>query len=213
MMRYKAVLWDMDGTLIDSEPVAVEALRRAMAEAGLPDVPGLHDLVVGRAADDIHAWFVRDFGLDLDPVTWELAKLHHHFAAADRLVGFADALAAFAAIEAAGTGQAIVSNSDRTIVDRQLGLVGLTRPGRISVARNDLRKGKPDPEGYLRAAWLLEADPAECLVIEDSHSGAAAGLAAGMRTLIVPHATLAPPPGTEPLAAMADLPRIVAGTL
>ena len=211
-MRYKAVLWDMDGTLIDSEPVAVEALRRAMAEAGLPEVPDLHEQVVGRAADDIYDWFVRDFGLSLDPVAWEWRKYRHHVAAADRLAGFPAALAAFRGLDALGVGQAIVSNSDRAIVDRQLAIVGLTRPGRISVSRNDVRRGKPDPEGYLRAAWLLSADPADCLVIEDSRSGAAAGRAAGMRTLIVPHTMFPPPPGTEALPDMASLARLVRGT-
>ncbi len=90
-------------------------------------------------------------------------------------------------------------------MDRQLGLVGLTRPGSITVARNDVRRGKPDPEGYLRAAWLLEMAPADCIVVEDSPSGAAAGLAAGMVTLFVPHSTLPAPAGTHRLDEMADL--------
>ena len=79
------------------------------------------------------------------------------------------------------------------------------------MSRNDVRIGKPDPEGYLRAAWLLNAAPAECLVVEDSLSGAAAGLAAGMRTAFVSHATVEAPAGTIPLAAMQDLVHIVIG--
>jgi beta-phosphoglucomutase-like phosphatase (HAD superfamily) len=212
MTRAKAVLWDMDGTLVDSEPLAVEALRLAMAEAGLPPLPDLHDRVVGRAADDLYRWFVTDFGLSLDPLTWERRKHHHYFlAAASGLRGFAAALACWQRLDLAGVAQAVVSNSDRAIVDVNLRAVGLARPGLITVSRNDLRRGKPDPEGYLRAAWLLQVAPADCLVIEDSDSGAAAGLASGIRTLFVPHATGPVPAGATRLAEMAELDVLVAG--
>lgn len=204
MTRPKAVLWDMDGTLIDSEHVAVDALRAALAEVGIPEIPDLHDRVVGRSADELYRWFVTDFGLTLDPVAWERRKHHHHLAAADHIVGFPEALAVFHTLEANGVQQAIVSNSDRVIVDFQLRRVGLSRPGLITVARNDVREGKPKPEGYLRAAWLLDHDPADCLVMEDSPSGVAAGLAAGMPTWIVPHAP-ATVSGPLRLALMTDV--------
>lgn len=211
MKPIRAVLWDMDGTIVDSEHIAVEALRRAMQENGLPDLPDLYDRVVGKAADVVYRSFVEEFGLRLDPVSWELRKHHHHFAAADAIHPFPEAITAFRKFERAGIGQAVVSNSDRAIVDVQLRLAGLSRPGLITVSRNDVRIGKPDPEGYLRAAWLLNAAPAECLVVEDSLSGAAAGLAAGMRTAFVSHATVEAPAGTIPLAAMQDLVHIVFG--
>lgn len=201
----KAVLWDMDGTLIDSEHVAVDALYAALAEAGIRPIPNLLDQVVGRSADDLYRWFVADFGLTLDPVAWERRKHHHHFAAAERLVAFPEALDLFQRFDAAGVPQAIVTNSDRLIVDTQLRLVSLARPGLTTVARNDVRLGKPDPEGYLRAAWLLKRDPADCIVLEDSPSGVAAGVAAGMTVRIVPHAP-AKVTGAPRLGRMGDLP-------
>lgn len=205
MTKSKAVLWDMDGTLIDSEHVAVDALHAALAEAGIPPIPNLLDQVVGRSADDLYRWFVADFGLTLDPVAWERRKHHHHFAAAERLVAFPEAFDLFQRFEAAGVPQAIVTNSDRLIVDTQLRLVSLARPGLTTVSRNDVRLGKPDPEGYLRAAWLLKRDPADCIVLEDSPSGIAAGLAAGMAVRIVPHAP-AKVTGAPRLSRMGDLP-------
>ncbi len=211
MTRIKAVLWDMDGTLVDSEPLAVEALHRAMTEAGLEVPPDLHDRVVGRAADDLYRWFVADFGLQMDPVAWERRKHHHYFLTAAKLRGFPEAIACWHRLDLAGVAQAVVSNSDRAIVDVNLRAVGLARPGLITVARNDLRRGKPDPEGYLRAAWLLEAGIADCLVIEDSSSGAAAGLASGIRTLFVPHTTMSAPAGVTQLADMAELDALIAG--
>jgi len=78
---------------------------------------------------------------------------------------------------------AIVSNSDRMLVDANLRAAGLQVPGLVSVARNDVRFGKPRPEPYLRAAWLLGVDPSDCIVVEDSVPGARAGLAAGMTVI------------------------------
>ena len=208
MTHPKAVLWDMDGTLIDSEHVAIDALRAALDEAGVPPIPDLHDQVVGRSADELYRWFVSDFGLTFDSVSWEERKHRLHFAASARIAAFPAALEAFRELAAIGVPQAIVTNSDRLIVDAQLRLVGISRPGLLTVSRNDVRAGKPAPEGYLRAAWLLNCDPAACLVIEDSPSGVAAGLAAGMEVRIVPHAPAAVT-GAPRLASMQDLVRLV----
>jgi beta-phosphoglucomutase-like phosphatase (HAD superfamily) len=211
MKPVRAVLWDMDGTLIDSEHIAVEALRRAMLENGLPDLPDLYQRVVGRAADAVYRNLVEEFGLRLDAVSWEQLKHNHHFAAGNAIHPFCDALNVFRDFERVGLSQAVVSNSDRAIVDMQLRLAGLGRPGMITVSRNDVRTGKPDPEGYLRAAWLLMVEPDECIVVEDSPSGAAAGLAAGMRTAFVSHATVSAPLGVIQLKTMSDLTRMVLG--
>ncbi len=85
-----------------------------------------------------------------------------------------------------GVVQAVVSNSDRLIVDANLGAVGIVEPGFKTVSRNDVAEGKPHPEPFLRAAWLTGIDPADTVVMEDSFTGARAGLAAGMRTIFWP---------------------------
>ncbi len=201
----KAVLWDMDGTLVDSEDIAVEALGYAMKEAGLLPPPGLKESVVGRSADEIYAIIVRDFGLKADPLEWERRKHHHYFLAAKRLRGYDDAVETWHRFSAAGISQAVVSNSDRAIVDVNLRAAGLVRPGLVTVARNDVLFGKPHPDGYFRAAYLLGVEPHECLIVEDSSSGAAAALAAGIETVFVPHSHTAPPEGVRWLSSMAEL--------
>ncbi|WP_018325454.1 HAD family hydrolase [Rhizobium giardinii] len=201
----KAVLWDMDGTLVDSEDIAVEALGCAMEEAGLLPPPDLKERVVGRSADEIYDIIVRDFGLEADPLVWERRKHHHYFRASERLRGYDDAVETWHRLAAAGMGQAVVSNSDRAIVDVNLRAAGLVRPGLVTVARNDVRLGKPHPEGYFRAAYLLGVEPSECLIVEDSGSGAAAALAAGIETVFVPHSHSAPPEGVFWLSSMAEL--------
>ena len=88
-----------------------------------------------------------------------------------------------------------MSNSDRLIVDANLRAVGIRIAGMKTVSRNDVREGKPHPEPFLRAAWLTGVDPAEAVVMEDSFTGATAGLAAGMKTMFWPEKPMAGPPG------------------
>ncbi len=185
----KAVLWDMDGTLLDSEPTALRALAAALADNGIGPIADLDAHVLGRAADAIHRWLAQVHGLSEDPLAWESRKHRHHLANLSELKPFPDALRIFQTLASQGVPQAVVSNSDRLIMDAQLRHIGLARPGQVTVSRNDVRQGKPDPEGYLRAAWLLRCEPQDCLVIEDSSSGIAAGKAAGMTTCAVPGAS------------------------
>ena len=201
----KAVLWDMDGTLVDSEDIAVEALGLAMKEAGLAPTKDLKDRVVGRSADEIYRHLVEAFGLRADPAEWERRKHHYYFAAIEALRGFDDAISTWRRLDEAGLRQAIVSNSDRAIMDVNLRAAGLVRPGLITVARNDVLHGKPHPEGYLRAAYLLGVAPCECLIVEDSASGAAAAQAAGIETVFVPHSHSAVPEGVRALSSMREL--------
>jgi HAD superfamily hydrolase (TIGR01509 family) len=205
MTKIKAVLWDMDGTLVDSEAISVDALSTALAELGIAAPHDLYEAVVGRSADAIYAWLASEHGLEMDFLAWEERKHHYYMTLAWRLAAFEAAIDTWRALEARGISQAVVSNSDRAIVDINLRNVGLTKPGLISVSRNDLRRGKPDPEGYLRAAWLLGAKPDECIIVEDSFAGASAGIASGITTVFVPHATVPAPTGVTSLGQMADL--------
>jgi HAD superfamily hydrolase (TIGR01509 family) len=99
----------------------------------------------------------------------------------------------FNELRALGVQQAVVSNSDRVIVDANLSAVGLIYPGMRTISRNDVREGKPHPEPFLRAAWLAGVDPADAVAVDDSVTGATSGLAAGMRTIFWPEAPMAGP--------------------
>lgn len=201
----RALLWDMDGTLVDSEPLHEAALVAALRSLGLEPPADFHDIVLGRDATTVHAWCVAHLGLDLDLTSWLKLKYRTYFASLAAMPPREGAIDLFRQHEAAGRLQAIVSNSDRLVVDANLEAAGLQAPGRVSVSRNDVRCGKPDPEGYLRAAWLLQVDPAACVVVEDSPTGAAAGVAAGMRTLFWPQDEVPAPPGVELIRDMAAL--------
>jgi beta-phosphoglucomutase-like phosphatase (HAD superfamily) len=200
-----AILWDIDGTLVDSEPLHEAALVRALATLGISPPPDFHELVAGRDAASIHAWCVEHLGVGVGLQDWLRLKYRTYFAAVATLAPRERAVELFVGLERHGRAQAVVSNSDRLVVHANLEAAGLATPGRVSVSRNDVRRGKPDPEAYLRAAWLLAAAPGDCVVVEDSTTGAAAGVAAGMRTLFWPQGDATPPAGAEPIADMAAL--------
>jgi HAD superfamily hydrolase (TIGR01509 family) len=203
MASFRAVLWDLDGTLIDSEPVHRASITEALARLEVAATPELHQALFGRSPADLYRYCAERYGLD---VTFqELSALKH-----DAYAGLAEgitprgrALDLFRALEQRGVPQAIVSNSDRIIVDVNLRAVRLLVPGLVTVSRNDVREGKPSPEPFLRAAWLLGVAPGECVVVEDSPVGAAAGIAAGMGVIGWPEGVLGAPAAFPPQARLA----------
>lgn len=201
----QAAFWDMDGTLIDSEPLHDRALELALESLGLVPPADLHRRVLGRAAGPVYEMLREESGLALPFDDWILRKYVHYLEGAPALKPRAHALEIFRDLQAAGVPQAIVSNSDRLIVDANLRAVALAMPGFHTVSRNDVLRGKPDPEPFLRAAYLAGVEPAVCTVLEDSQTGAAAGVAAGMRVLFWPQLALDPPPGAIFVASAEEL--------
>ena len=200
-----AVLWDMDGTLADSEPVHALSFEIACRSLGVPLPEGFHEALLGLSEEATHAWLVRECGLPLDLHEWTSARLAVYLDHLDRVAWQAPARRAWDRIRDAGIPQAIVSNSDRIVVDANLSRLGLAVPGLVSVSRDDVREGKPDPEPYLRAAELLGVEAARAAVVEDSEPGIRSGLAAGMTVFVMPHYAGNGPHPTRTLAELETL--------
>ncbi len=194
-MTPKAVFWDMDGTLVDSEPLHEAALVAALRSVGIAPPVDLHERVLGIAAAPVYEMLRAEFGLDLPFDDWIVRKYDHYMPMAATLKPRPGAIEVFNELRALGVQQAVVSNSDRVIVDANLSAVGLIYPGMRTISRNDVREGKPHPEPFLRAAWLAGVDPSDAVAVDDSVTGATSGLAAGMRTIFWPEAPMAGPPG------------------
>lgn len=204
-MRPTAVFWDLDGTLVDSEPLHERTLVRSLRAEGIEPPDDLHERVLGMPASLIHAHFAREHGLRAPLAEWSRLRCRHFVEQAHTLRPRPGAVDVFRALQALGVAQAVVSNSDRVLVDASLRAIGLAEAGLISVTRNDVRLGKPDPEPYRRAAWLLDVEPSRAVVVEDSATGASAGLAAGCRTLFWPEFAAAPPEGAQRVDDLAAL--------
>ena len=200
-----AVLWDMDGTLVDSEPLHERSLAASLSEQLITPPEHLNSIVVGMSAAVIHSLFCSRFGLRQSYDAWLGCYYAFYLRGSSVLKARSGALSIYREIDAGGIPQAIVSNSDRMLVDANLAATRITRPGLLSIARNDVRKGKPDPEPFQRAAWLIGVAPEACIVIEDSVLGAAAGVAAGMKTLFWPQNGAQAPEGSIPVASAHEL--------
>jgi beta-phosphoglucomutase-like phosphatase (HAD superfamily) len=185
-MTISAVLFDMDGTLVDSEPTHYEAFVQAVAQHGLALPQGFAERITGMSIADCHAALVDSIGLSLTLDELVEAKNAAYLSLAPGVKRREGVDAALDMLARHRIPYAIVSNSDRMIADANLRSVGLSLPDLISVTRNDVRRGKPDPEPYLRAAHLLGVAAENCIVVEDSPVGAQAGLAAGMQVFAWP---------------------------
>lgn len=192
-----AVLWDLDGTLVDSEPVHDMAFDAAVAELGLTVPAGFIETMLGVGEDGLHLALVEQAGFEGSLDDWRAVKWPHFRDRAEGVVRrdlVADVALRLAAMHVP---MAVVSNSTRAEVDLNLAVTSLGNLFPVTLSRDDLTMGKPHPEGYLRAASLLDVDPADCIVVEDSATGARAGLAAGMRVIFHPQADH-PPPDAHP---------------
>ncbi|SAL32725.1 HAD family hydrolase [Caballeronia sordidicola] len=188
----KAVLWDMDGTLADSEALHLDTLVAVLKQHGLEADDDLHASIFGKTGREVHRYCSTRFGIDFDYGQWSMTRARHYVSAAANMQPRPGALSVYHAVRAAGIRQAIVSNSSRMLLEAGLRALDLQDPQLVSISANDVRAGKPDPEPYERAAWLLRVTPDEAVVVEDSPTGARAAIAAGMRVLAWPeHASAA----------------------
>ncbi len=183
-MAIEAVIFDCDGTLVDSEPLARTAWEQTLAPHGYAISDAEYPALVGLPYARVHGFFAERIpGLPAADVVWE----HYAgtlFALIDtELRPFADALALVDELREGGIAVAVASSSPRARLDRTLRRAGLTDAFAVSVAGDEIEHGKPAPDMFLAAAAGLRVAPRRCAVIEDSAPGVAAGRAAGMRTV------------------------------
>jgi len=184
--KLRAVLFDMDGLLVDSEPLWFEAERSVMARMGGPWTEAdQHQLMGGTLMHSVG--YMR--GRALRPAEPELvgAWLLDTMAAlvAERGVPLmAGATELLAELDAAGIPKALVTSAQRRIMNAVLASTGLAFA--VTVCAEDVHRSKPDPEPYLRAAALLGEAPGGCVALEDSPRGIASAEAAGCPVIAVP---------------------------
>jgi beta-phosphoglucomutase-like phosphatase (HAD superfamily) len=185
-VRFKAVLWDVDGTLVDSESTHSSAIVEALQASGIRLTEDVRDRVFGTSIDETYAILASTYNSIPSCEAFIAAKTRVYLERATDIRLRAGVELCLHRLTDIGVRSAFVSNTDRIVVDANLRAAGVSKPGTVSVSRNDVRKGKPDPEPFLRAAHLLGAPPEQCIVIKDSHVGVAAGLAAGMHVIAWP---------------------------
>ena len=169
-----AILLDMDGTLVDSDAVVDRLMGRWASAHGL-DVDTVLRMSHGRQGHEVMAELLPD-----RPAEENLADNDELLAAeisdTDGIVEIPGAARLLAAI--ADVPHALVTSATLPLARARMQSAGLVVPA-VAVTADDVTESKPSPAGFLRAAELLDVDPTECVVFEDSRAGIAAGLAAG----------------------------------
>ena len=179
-----ALIFDMDGVIVDSNPMHRESWVAFNRRYGLATTEEMHQFMYGKRNDQI----VRDFygdGITVEEVDARgraKERLYREMIAGRTEEMLVPGLRAFLERHR-DLPMGVGSNAEPENVAYVLDEAGLRRYFRAVVDGHQVHNPKPHPEVYLRVAELLETEPANCIVFEDSHSGAAAAVAAGMRVI------------------------------
>ncbi|MFF4024724.1 MULTISPECIES: HAD family hydrolase [Nocardia] len=200
-MTVAAVLWDMDGTLLDSEKLWDIGVRELAEELGGRMTDAIRHALIGADARNALRILFDGLGLELDPAAMLAAGQWLERRVTELMAGpipwRPGAQDALATLRTAGLPAALVTNTKRSITELCLETLG-RHMFDVSVCGDEVDSGKPAPDPYLRAARLLGVAPEECVAVEDSPTGSSAALAAGCRVLVVPCEIAVPArPGLE----------------
>jgi HAD superfamily hydrolase (TIGR01509 family) len=180
---FEALIFDWDGTLVDSREVAFAGLARALADCGVTLAPAWYWPRHAIASPDLLVEWGHQFGPLPEPIDAIIGRCRSYVCAAAHSLVINEEVAAIA-MAAAARGQrlAIGSNASTDTVAAGLAATGLAKLFPVVVTWSDVPpgRGKPAPDIFLLAAHRLRVKPARCLVYEDASHGVDAALAAGM---------------------------------
>ena len=199
-----SVIFDLDGTLVDSEPNYYEATRQTLTEHGVPDFTwAQHERFVGISTQETLVLLKERYGLKA-PVEELLAETNRRYLALARAATrvYPEMRKFVELLAAEGVPMAVASGSSPEAIEAILTGTGLDASLRTVVSADEVARGKPAPDVFLEAARRLGAAPADCVVLEDAAPGAAAAHAAGMRCIAIPY-----------VAAQADAPEFATAGL
>jgi HAD superfamily hydrolase (TIGR01509 family) len=187
-VKIEALIFDMDGLLVDTEHLAYAAMDAFLAKHGLERRQEIHDQMLGRRLPEA-VEIIRDgYGLShpLPDLIDDYALMRR-----DALVGNVVPLPGAVEIvkfgHEAGLHVALASSGLKDQVLLSLSEAGLAGNFEVLVTGDDVDRGKPAPDIYLKAAKLLDIDPSVCVVFEDAPAGIASAIAAGMHAVAVPN--------------------------
>ena len=196
----EAVVFDLDGVLIDTEELWDEARRQLAEERGARWPDDAQRVMMGMSSSEWSRYMHEVIGLAEPPgeisaeVVRRLEALYR-----ERLPLLPGALEAIGRIRARWP-LGIASSSNRPLIDLFLGLTGTREDFRATVSSEEVERGKPEPDVYLEAARRLGVDPARCAAIEDSENGIRSASSADMRVVTIPNHVFPPSGEAQSLA-------------
>lgn len=196
----RALIFDMDGVLADTEPIFFQATVAAITPH--PMTREDYERFIG--TDGLEEWLAETYGLPLDLIDTQIIPAYFE-AIGQSLPAFPGAVEVIEAALARGLKIAVASMSGHRSIELTLTAAGLRHYFPLVVSSSDVGRGKPAPDIYLHTSRVLGVAPEHCLVIEDSVHGIEAALAAGMRVVQSRQATFVPPPQPNAHAVIESL--------
>jgi len=186
-MTLTAIIFDMDGLMLDSERIAQQAWQQAGAAQGYEIPTEVYLQAVGRTKQDTEATFKQALGQDFPFET----LYDHKQQLVDQIIaqGIPTKPGLFELLDLIdqwGLQKAVATSTARPIATKKLSSSGLLGRFETIVCGDEIPNGKPAPDIFLTAAGLLNVPPAQCMVLEDSEAGIQAAHAAGMKPVMVP---------------------------
>lgn len=201
MRTFDAFVFDLDGVLTDTETLWDRVRRDLAADAGRPWPAQATAAMMGMSTPEWSRYLAGTVGVPGTPeevagqvIDAMAARYTEHLPVLPGAVAAVHRMADLLPL-------ALASSSPRRLIDTSLDLLGVTALFRATVSTEEVARGKPAPDGYLRACELLGADPTRTLCVEDSTNGIRAGAAAGLTVIAVPQPFH--PPAEEALALAA----------
>ena len=183
MSKPQAVIFDMDGVLVDSEPFHVQNEKRMFRKLGLDISDEEHFRYMGTATDVMWKQIISERNLPLDVAETTRQTIQQeipYFQSLEKIEPMPGLVNLLERLQKSRIPMAVASSSDKTIIDIILEKSGLRKYFSHAVSSGEIGKSKPAPDVFLHAAGLLGVPPENCLVFEDSTNGIKAAKAAGM---------------------------------
>ncbi|SPT52283.1 HAD family hydrolase [Actinomadura madurae] len=200
-MSVQAIVFDLDGVLIDSEPVWEEVRRAYVAGRGGRWLPDTQERLMGMSTEEWADYIATDLvdGVTAEEVAYEVIDhmTQRYEAGPPMLPGAEAAVRRMAEHRPLG----LASSSPRALIDLVLGKVGVESLFRATVSTEEVDRGKPAPDGYLAVAAQLDVPAGDCVAVEDSSNGIRSAHAAGMTVIAIPRPAHPPAPDALALAA------------
>ncbi len=196
--RYRAVVFDLDGVLLDGEPLYREAFNVVLRPLGHEVTAPEYDQIIGNSVEAAWEWVIGRFKLT-EPreqflAAYDAAVMDLLAQPVEPLPGVRETIARLKSIPVP---VGLASASLRQWVDATLGGIGLAGEFDATVSASEVERAKPAPDMYLAAAEKLGVPAGECIAVEDTRTGVASARAAGMYVVQVRAASTALPPIAE----------------
>ena len=184
MLERKTVIFDMDGVLVNSEPIYFTVEQKLYKDLGLPVSKDEHDTFVGMSMQKIWRYLKKKYHLNEeveDLISIHIEKMIEAIDETDDLKATPSVKSVIKMLKENGWGIAVATSTARRLAEKILQRIGILDDFDVIICGDEVKNGKPEPDIFLKACEFLNTIPENCIVIEDSTNGVSAAISAKMK--------------------------------